>query len=196
MQAGTAEDDRTESEKRLYSSPDEILRQTLCPAKEHPELGLCTYDPKTGAKLPGKTPASLTDLSCHEGTCPSCPGHHGVCAARPVQSVDLPRVTGAKAVAGVEARGANLEHSGDEFTWHEFKLVTREGGDGGVDDDPDHVDPSASAKATARTSTLWLPVTGTRRQFMAYLHATFRSYREHVWGVRWQRQTNFRLCGR
>ena len=45
-----------------------MLMQSMCPQKDHPELGLHPCDPKTGKQLPGKNPASFCDLACHEGT--------------------------------------------------------------------------------------------------------------------------------
>ena len=178
-------DDRTEAQKHYYSSPDVMLMQSMCPPKDYPELGLHSYDPKTGKQLPGKTPASFCDLGCHEGTCTSCPGHNGVHANRPMQTVDLPKVTGGKAAPGTKVRGAPVEYSDDEFTWHQWRVVARGGSVEGEHGDTDY-DPQKKTKA--RTAEMWLPITGTRRQFMAYLHATFRSYRSHVWGVRWHRQ--------
>ena len=169
------------SEYRTYSkSVGNAEKYLLCPALHRPELSLPKLD-RNGRELDEKVPFKLSPERCYNcnHNPPAIPGiggadDHGCGYRWRFKDMHVYEVNSKVEGGTVPARGCPVEATNDPYTWNEFQNISRT--DNANEDEPDSFIPE------------WLPVHGTRGEFLYRLRSFERTFLEHKYPIRLDRQ--------
>jgi hypothetical protein len=172
----------------------------LCEAKEIPGLALPKLD-RNGFETAEVTPFKMFGRSCSLGACmirrtaPNAATTFVHKCGWDARFSELPMAEYSRADVRTgeetteEMRLCPLEATDDKFVWKDWVKVarpTRNDDPSAGDDDGTYGDNGVSMQDE------WLPVCGTRKQFMFFLKKKFEVFMEHCWRLKMDRRAKLR----